>query len=172
MGQVGVVDLDGPPHRRTDDLCSGRGHGAVLSDGCRCPVRVGGQTGLMSTSVERVLAALIDAVHDEEAYSPAYDAAGDITTSAPARAILDQFVILPKHAHDGAPSTDRDQLAALIPAPRPPDHVRDWPLDEIAFFRHGTWTDFTDRADQLDTIRRYKVADTILDAGYTRQPGT
>lgn len=65
-------------------------------------------------------------------------------------------------------TTDRDVLAALVPAPQVSEYVADWPEDEREFHRHGEWTSFTDRREQLDQMRRYKVADAILAAGFTR----
>jgi hypothetical protein len=65
-------------------------------------------------------------------------------------------------------ASDREMLAALVPAPQVSEHVADWPEDEREFHRHGEWTSFTDRREHLDRIRRYKVADAILAAGFTR----
>lgn len=71
-------------------------------------------------------------------------------------------------ATDPVPAGDRDLIASLIPAPAVSEHVADWPEDEREFFRHGDWDSFSDRRAKLDKIRRYKVADAILAAGFTR----
>lgn len=57
----------------------------------------------------------------------------------------------------------REELADLIPSPRVSERVADWPADEQEFHRNGNWLSFTDRAEQLDRMRRLKVADSILD---------
>lgn len=60
---------------------------------------------------------------------------------------------------------DVEEVVALIPAPRTSVHVEDWPADEQDLFRNGfndgRWTDYTNRAEALDLMRRRKVAEAL-----------
>lgn len=59
-------------------------------------------------------------------------------------------------------SDAREALVALIPPPRAPEHVDHWPQDEQDYYRHGNFSDWAERLEVLDRMRREKVADAIL----------
>lgn len=57
----------------------------------------------------------------------------------------------------------RDEIAeAIADVGQTNTRVPDWPADEIEYFRHGDWADFTERAAHLDHMRRLKAADRVL----------
>jgi hypothetical protein len=64
-----------------------------------------------------------------------------------------------------APQSDIvERVAAVIPNPAASEHVPDWPVDEVEFFREGfdTWRSFREREEMLGRIRRIKVAHAVL----------
>lgn len=111
----------------------------------------------------------------------------DPTPGAPDVIVLDEFWDLTKQASDvsrlegllgslfrpepSAPAEpesaprgllDRAGIMDIMRSSVRGNDVREWPTDEIEFYRNGSWDDFTDRDTQLTDIALGRAADEIL----------
>lgn len=57
-----------------------------------------------------------------------------------------------------------DAISELIPTPEVSSYVADWPTDEQDYYRTGSWTSFTQRAEALAHLRQRKAAAAIVAA--------